>query len=291
MRNCNYMTGNFFVLPNRRIPIRPLAHIVKGGTAPIPQESGDRIMLSRQYSRRMTGKCAKHTRPGETVRPAGCHRTHPLRRTVLLFAVLTLALLFAADLALRAGIRETLRYQGQIAASRTLAAEVQKILEPMELTYGDLAQVTRDAAGKINSIEMNMAQLNLIKSRLEQGVTGALDGEGIGEIRLPLGTLLGNEYLLGRGPLVTVRLQPMGLLQTEFESHFQSAGINQTSHRIELSLTLSLTTLAPLHRAETTVTTNFILADTIIVGEVPEYYTSITGGLPGSGTADASEAG
>ena len=233
-------------------------------------------MQSRRYARREGGAAALRLavpRPGGTSRP----RKRRLRRAAAGFLVLTLVLLLGADLLLRPSIAETLRYQGKIAAVRILSEETLAILEPMRLEYEELSHVSRDESGRVTSIETDMTRLNTIKSRLESQVTAALKERGAEEMKLPLGSLLGSEYLAGRGPEVGVRIVPVGALRTEFESVFQSAGINQTSHRIVLNLTLELSTVIPLHSAQTTVQTNFILADTVIVGDVPDYYTNITG--------------
>lgn len=227
-------------------------------------------MLNRRYIHRQK-------RPLQPPRPAGRRRKRR-GRPFLAFLAITAVLFLFADFRLRPSIAQALRYQTRAAAVRILSEETLALLEPMELSYEDISRIHRDENGKITSIETDTVKMNLIKSRLEQGVTAALNsGEGQG-ISLPLGSLLGNEYLSGRGPAVTVRMIPTGALQAEFVSRFQSAGINQTSHRIVLNLTLDVTGMVPLHSAETTVTTNFVLVDTVIVGEVPEYYTNIAGG-------------
>lgn len=233
-------------------------------------------MQSRHYVRRRGGFAALP--PSPSIRAGRApQRKSGLRRLLAGFVILTLLLFFGADFLLRPSIATALRYQGKLAAARILSEETLSVLEPMQLNYEELSRVSRSETGRVTSIEADIAKLNIIKSRLEAKVTGSLKERGAEEIKLPLGSLLGSEYLVGRGPEVRMRLVPIGALHTEYESVFQSAGINQTSHRILLKLTLKLTTVIPLHSAEITVQTNFLLADTIIVGEVPDYYTNITG--------------
>lgn len=205
--------------------------------------------------------------------PSG--RTARLRRPAASFLLITAALLIAAHFTLSSTIERSMEYQGRSLASETLSGEALGLLEDMSLSYGDLVTVSRDDDGKIVSIETDSGKLNTIKNTLERNVTQALGTLRLHSYSVPLGTLLGSEWLSGRGPEIPLRLTPTGYLESTVESRFTSAGINQTNHRLVLNLTLSCTTLVPLHRAEITVTTNFVLAETVIVGEVPEYYTQI----------------
>ena len=242
-------------------------------------------MQNRKYCRRWRRESALCGIWAARIRPASAgHRrqTHPARFRLLLFLVVALLCLTGIDLLLRPRIARALREQGGAAASQILSQTTLQVLEELEVTYEDLVEITRNDTGEIRSIETNSLELNRIKSLLEQRVIAALNDRGVCEWEIPLGSLLGSEYLSGRGPMIPLRIQPAGSMTTEFESRFQAAGINQTSHRIVLNLALSLTTFVPLHGAAVTVHTNFIVADTIIVGEVPDYYTNITGGDIGS---------
>lgn len=242
-------------------------------------------MQNRRYHRRWHPKCGWRGIGRGRTRSASAgyrRRTSSVRFRLVLFVVVVLLCLTGADLLLRPRIARVLRQQGQAAASRILSQTTLQVLEELGVTYEELAEITRNDSGEIRSIETNSLALNRIKSLLEQRVTAALNDRGVCEWEIPLGSLLGSEYLSGRGPMIPLRIQPAGSMTTEFESRFQAAGINQTSHRIVLNLTLSLTTFVPLHGAAVTVHTNFIVADTVIVGEVPDYYTNITGGEIGS---------
>lgn len=229
-------------------------------------------MINRQYCRQ--------------TQPSISRRSSRIKKPVITFLLLTIALLIFLHFTLDATIRQSLEYQGKIIASEQLAQETLKTLQEMKLSYGDLVTVTRDGEGKLSSIETNMDKVNQLKNQLETNVTGSVNGIQSHTYSLPLGTLLGNDYLMGRGPEIPLQIRPMGYMESTVESRFRSAGINQTNHQLVLNLRLDLTTLVPLHHAESVVTTNVILAETVIVGEVPEYYTNITG-EEGTGSSTA----
>ena len=79
--------------------------------------------------------------------------------------------------------------------------------------------MSRDNNGKITAIETDVTKLNQIKSLLEKNVTAALKKNGAEEEKIPLGTLLGSEYLSGRGPSVSMKIVPVGALQTVSYTH------------------------------------------------------------------------
>lgn len=196
-------------------------------------------------------------------------RTAGIRRPLALFLLLTAALFAALHFLLDETVRQVMVYQGRILASETLARETLSVLQELDVSYGDLAEISRDSQGRVVSVQVDSAAVNRIKNLLARRVTQALPERS--GYSLPLGTLLGNGWLSGRGPEVPLWITPVGYLESGVESEFLSAGINQTNHRLVLRLTLSYTTVVPLHRADFTVETDFILAETVIVGQVPEY--------------------
>lgn len=189
-----------------------------------------------------------------------------------------LAFLLPLDLLTRPILDRAIILQGNRIAALVLSQEATALLKEMELTYSDLAQVERDTAGRVVSIESETAQINLIKSGLEQRVTERLSVIKQQDFSVPLGTLLNNPLLNGRGPMIRLHIAPVGVLHTQIVSNFVSAGINQTSHQIYLQLSLDFTAFIPLHKATSTIKTNILLAETVIVGEVPQYYTNVQSG-------------
>lgn len=218
--------------------------------------------VHRNYSRQ--------SRPGTGIPPR--RRRSPLTR----FLLLTVLLAGAIHFAMGSTVREALQYQGRLLATEILAEETLSLLQETGLDYGALVQIAQDGEGRIISVETNAGELGRLKSRLEQNIAQALEEQRRHSYSLPLGTLLGSEWLAGRGPDIPFRLVPVGSLCTTVESRFHSAGINQTSHQIVLGLTLELSAMVPLRREPVTVHTDFVAAETIIVGEIPQYYTNIT---------------
>ena len=92
------------------------------------------------------------------------------------------------------------------------------------------------------------------------------------QIQIPLGSLLDLDLLWGLGPTMNVHAMALGTVEGEFSSEFSSAGINQTIHKIELDLVIPLTLMLPGRVVETVCETQIPIAETVIVGQVPETY-------------------
>lgn len=184
-----------------------------------------------------------------------------------LLLVLTVFLLIS-DLLFGRAIRRTTIMQGNILASKALSESVLSVIEKSDLSYDKLCRVSYDENGKITSLVYDTVELNRLLSVLELTVTDALSGKQ-NTVSLPLGTLMGIELLSGRGPNIPLRISALGYVQAACSSEFSSAGVNQTRHRIVVTMTATVNVYVPFYADNFTVTREFFIAETILVGEVP----------------------
>lgn len=144
-----------------------------------------------------------------------------------------------------------------------------------EVGYGDLVVIQRDGDGTITALTTDMAKLNLLRAELVSAALEAVDGVDISELEIPLGSLFDSEILWARGPSIQVRTLSVGTVSAEFDSRFSSAGVNQTQHRIWLDLSVPITLLLPVGAVEVPVDTRLCIAETVIVGRVPDTYLQV----------------
>lgn len=131
----------------------------------------------------------------------------------------------------------------------------------------------------VKSIETDTRALNIVKTAFVSRVKNVFGSFGnYINIKVPIGTLIGHEYTLGRGPDISFRLQFSATVTTSLSSEFVEAGINNTQHTIYMNVTCNLFMLIPWGSETTTVKTNYILAQTVIAGAVPEAFTNVYDG-------------
>ena len=129
----------------------------------------------------------------------------------------------------------------------------------------------KDNEGNITAISTNMARVNSFSSEvLSEIVRSCANGEL--NIRVPVGNLMGSNILLGKGPEVPVDIIMLTSSYTDFRNELVSAGINQTKHQIILEVVVDIDVLLPWETSNTRVVSETLIAETVVVGRVPETY-------------------
>ena len=165
------------------------------------------------------------------------------------------------------------------ARARQLAVEAmnQAIAEVLgsSVTYADLMRVTTDQQGRVSMIEANAMHMNDLASETALAAQRNLDTLADQGVRLPLGAALGISLFSGSGPFIRVRVIPVGAVSTRFVTSFESAGINQTRHEISLEASVVMRIVIPTGADSVSVSTYVPVAESIIVGMVPDTYVNI----------------
>ena len=137
--------------------------------------------------------------------------------------------------------------------------------------YDYFVSLEKDEEGNITAIKTNMARINSFSSQVLQDVVAAFDSGRL-NINIPLGNLLGTSLTLGKGPNVPVDIIMLTSSYTDYKNELISAGINQTRHQIKLEVVVDIDILVPWDTMSTQVVSEALIAETIIVGKVPETY-------------------
>ena len=90
-----------------------------------------------------------------------------------------------------------------------------------------------------------------------------------------MGNLLGSTLLLGRGPLVPVEITMLTSSRVDLKNELISAGINQTKHQIKLDVVIDIDVILPWSTVSTRVDSEILVAETVVVGRVPETYFNV----------------
>ena len=136
----------------------------------------------------------------------------------------------------------------------------------------------KSETGEITAISSNMARINALSAKILDRIVGATDTHML-TVNIPVGNLTGVSLLMGRGPKVPVKIITMTSSRVEFNNSIVTAGINQTKHQINLEVIVDIDILVPWGTESTQVITEVLIADTIVVGRVPDTYLSMESGL------------
>ena len=183
---------------------------------------------------------------------------------------ISLAILFISRL--NARLRPILYELAISQTSNHITAAIDRTVSEQAVLYSDLVILERSEAGDIIALTSNMARANILRSQLLDVALETLNGLESMEFSVPLGTIYDWDLLSARGPEIGCRVLYTGTASAEFENTFSSAGINQTRHQIIFHVKADISVLLPGRQEKTTVETNVCVAETVIVGKVPQTY-------------------
>ena len=199
-------------------------------------------------------------------------RIPPAVVTSVVAFLISLSCIRGLELQLRPLLVPLAHTQVQNKVTVLLEDAVHSSLEQLNPAYGDLVTIQRDSDGRISLLTVDTAAMNRLRLSLISQVLDTLSRETVTPVRVPLGSLLDSEFIWARGPAISVHTLSLGTVHGEFESSFSDAGVNQTLHRIELVLSVPVTVLLPGGPLDVPVSTSLCVAETVIVGQIPETY-------------------
>ena len=143
--------------------------------------------------------------------------------------------------------------------------------------YDDLITIIRDNDGNIKILKTNTKNINQIMSDIPVSMLDKFKQSENANISLHLGSILGTKIFSATGPKINIRIANVGNVDTKLKSEFISQGINQTLHRIYLELNCEVTILTPYDTIKQKIDNQVLIAESVIVGDVPYSYYNMNG--------------
>lgn len=139
-------------------------------------------------------------------------------------------------------------------------------------SYEDLITIIRDNEGNIKMLQTNTKNVNQIMSDIPVNIINRFNEKDNSDIYIYSGSILGIKLFSASGPKIHIKIANVGNVDTKLESEFKSQGINQTLHRIYLLLTCEVTILTPYNTIRQKIDNQVLIAESVIVGTVPDFY-------------------
>lgn len=168
-------------------------------------------------------------------------------------------------------IMDTVEIRSKALATRAMNDSIADVVMN-SIIYDDLVNIISDEFGNISMIQANSLEINNLSKDLAQTCEVRIGQFGENGISIPLGTFTGVPLLVGRGPRVKVKMTPIGSVVCRFKSHFETAGINQTVHKIYVNINATVAVVMPLSTRSFKAEQEVLISESVIVGQVPEVY-------------------
>lgn len=158
---------------------------------------------------------------------------------------------------------------------------IQEQIVEGNIQYDRIVFFEKDLNGKITALKTNMAEVNRLKTDILNIINDQIMAQDMDHLGVPLGSLILPEFLSGHGPEIPVKILSIRNSDATFQSHFSQAGINQTLQQLTMDVMVDVTILVLGQTDSFTVSSQVVVAETIIVGDVPETFLQ-TGGNYGT---------
>ena len=138
--------------------------------------------------------------------------------------------------------------------------------------YDDLIEIEHDTDGNVALLSVNSKNVNKLNNNIMSLVQDKLNEKDVLNYSLPLGAFSGIASLAGIGPNVNLKIVPIGNISTQYRSQIVGLSINQSYHKIYLTIKISICIILPIYTQTIEVFNQVLVAENIIVGKIPSTY-------------------
>ena len=203
-------------------------------------------------------------------------RLRGMRQIVfLLFSVFVLSgafFLSSVDARILPPVLEIIEKTAVNSINASIDHSLQKIAAQNTLDASDFFSVTTDANGMVNALSVNTVLVNDLCSRLAVAISEELTHIGKQTVHIPIATLLNWRAFANTGPTMPITVLPVGNAVVDFETTFESVGINQINFQLWLNVASSVRVVNPVQNHDVAVSRKIALVNTVFSGQVPETY-------------------
>ena len=203
-----------------------------------------------------------------------------IRRWLLRLLVLVLALaflFFSVRSKYRDVVSDLAKTQVMNTTSDLTNDAIAKQIAQGNIAYDRIVFFEKDLDGRITALKTNMSEINRLKTDILGIINDEILALDTSDIGIPLGSLFLPELLSGKGPAIPVHILSIRNSDANFVSHFSQAGINQSLHRLNMEVSVDVAILVLGTTSSFTMTSEVVVAETVIVGDVPQTFLQ-TGG-------------
>ena len=163
-------------------------------------------------------------------------------------------------------------------ASNVINFAIDEQIKNGSVDYDNMVLLEKDATGNVTALKTNMNEVNRLKTQVLDIVNEEILDLAVDQIGVPIGNLVMPKFFSGRGFYLPVKVISIRSSDAEFQNQFSQAGINQTLHQILMNVGITMSVLTPAGTENVTITSQVVIAETVIVGNVPNSYVTLDTG-------------
>jgi len=194
-----------------------------------------------------------------------------------------LLLLAAALVLLEWTIRPTLHLLAEARITNIAMEAMYRVVQKRTstLSYRELIHLEKDDRGRITVMQPNTTAINELAASTTLAIQQELERLSAATVGIPLGQVMGSKLFANYGPRIPIRLTPTAIPVVNVRESMEQAGINQTKHTLYVEVAVTMKVVMPLLSTGVELRNSFPIAQTVLLGEVPQTYLQLD--IPGSG--------
>ena len=204
-----------------------------------------------------------------------------LRILIIVILILSIGILFLFRWKFNQPMRELAQAQVVNATSDLINDAIDKQIEAGDIQYDRIVYFEKDLNGEITALKTNMSEVNRLKTNTLMIINDEILALDQSDLGVPIGSIFLPEFFSGKGITIPVQIMAIRNSDAYFESHFTQAGINQTLHRLNMCVLVDVSILVLGRSATFTVSSEVVVAETVVIGDVPNTFFQ-TGGSYGT---------
>lgn len=200
---------------------------------------------------------------------------------ILRFAIILIGIGIFLFFGFRYKYRDSIRGLAQTQIRNTTSDLINDAIDRQiaggDIQYDRIVYFEKDLNGRITALKTNMIEVNRLKTAILNLINDEILALDMSDLGIPIGSLIIPEILSGKGPEIPVKILSIRNSDASFSSDFSEAGINQTLQQLNMHVSVDVAVLVLGKTDYFTVESQVVVAETIIVGQVPDTYLQ-TGG-------------
>lgn len=196
--------------------------------------------------------------------------------TALVLIIITITVITVIDHAIKPSMNAIAEVKVRYYAVDIMNSAIKEVMAEEDVS--SVVEVLTNNDGSVRLVQTDSVAMSRISTKVSQKAQAMLQELKNIDISIPLGSLISNGILSGKGPNINVTMLPAGAVNTDFTTEFENAGINQTRHKVYLELSSEIRIVAPLSGSAMNVKTIVPITEMIIVGDVPDTYINVGDG-------------
>ena len=197
---------------------------------------------------------------------------HVICRLLMLSIVIVLALFCVFRIRYHDAVRQLAQTQVVNSTSDLINDAIDAQIASGNISYDRIVYFEKDLDGKITALKTNMSEVNRLKTDILNRINDEILALDTSDIGIPVGNLILPEFFSGKGPVIPLQIISIRNSDASFQSYFTEAGINQTLQQLTMEVRVDVSVLVLAKTESFTVSSQVVVAETIIVGQVPETF-------------------